>query len=66
MTKNKIPVLPLLYFISDLEELLRRDRQTIRRWWKRKIFPEPALINNRQAWHAETINNWINKHTQGA
>lgn len=66
MATNLNPALQKLYFIKDAERLIGRNRLTLRRWWKKKIFPEPILISNRLAWHAETVNEWINNHIQGA
>lgn len=54
-----------LFFIADLEALLRRSRQTIRRMWEKGKFPKPAMINNRCAWRAESVQEWINTNLQG-
>jgi predicted DNA-binding transcriptional regulator AlpA len=51
-------------FIKDAEQLIGRNRLTLRRWWKKNIFPKPALINNRLAWKADIINAWINLNVQ--
>ena len=51
-----------LYFISDIEKIINRNRQTIRRWYERGIFPVPVLIeSNRLAWRASTVHDWINE-----
>ncbi len=52
---------PQIYFIKDAEQIIGRNRLTLRRWWEKNNFPKPILINNRLAWHAETIEEWINK-----
>lgn len=48
-----------IYFIKDAEELTRRNRQTLRRWWEKNQFPKPTLISNRLAWEAQTLHHWI-------
>lgn len=48
-------------FITDLEKIIGRNRLTLRRWWMEGKFPAPVKLNGTTlAWHAETINNWIN------
>jgi prophage regulatory protein len=56
---------PKLYFIKDIEQIVRRNRLTLRRWWEKKLFPPPVLINNRLAWHVDVIEDWIAKNVQG-
>lgn len=56
---------PKIYFIKDVEEITRRNRITLRRWWEKDLFPSPALINNRLAWHADVIEHWIAQNVQG-
>ena len=53
---------PKLYFIKDVEQIVRRNRLTLRRWWESEKFPKPILINNRLAWLADVIHQWINEH----
>ncbi|MFT4059863.1 MAG: hypothetical protein QM652_09970 [Legionella sp.] len=53
---------PQIYFIKDAEEITRRNRLTLRRWWEKNLFPQPTLINNRLAWHADIIDQWINEN----
>lgn len=53
---------PKIYFIKDVEEITRRNRITLRRWWECEKFPKPILINNRLAWHTDVIHQWINEH----
>ena len=55
---------PKIYFIRDAKEVTRRNRLTLRRWWQKKLFPPPSLINNRLAWDAEVIDQWIKDNTQ--
>lgn len=54
-----------LYFIRDVEQIIRRDRLTLRRWWQKNKFPKPTLINSRLAWHSQVIEQWINQNVQG-
>lgn len=51
---------PKIYFIRDAEEVTRRNRLTLRRWWQKKLFPTPSLINNRLAWDADVIDHMKN------
>ena len=52
-----------ILFISDLEHLLGRNRLTLRRWWTSGKFPQPVKLNGTTlAWHAETINYWIDQN----
>lgn len=53
---------PKLYFIKDVENLVRRNRQTIRRMYNRNEFPQPYKVNNRLCWLAEDLQKWINTH----
>ena len=49
-------------FITDLEQIIGRNRLTLRRWWLDGNFPEPVKLNGTTlAWHADTINEWIQK-----
>ena len=50
-------------FITDLEQIIGRNRLTLRRWWLDGNFPEPVKLNGTTlAWHADAINNWINQN----
>jgi prophage regulatory protein len=61
MTIKQTELIPLIFFINDLERLLRRNRLTLRRMWCRGDFPIPSgRINNRLYWKADAINQWIN------
>ncbi len=53
---------PKLYFIKDAEQIVRRNRLTLRRWWESEKFPKPTLISNRLAWHADVIDQWIDEN----
>ena len=53
---------PKLYFIKDAEQIIRRNRLTLRRWWESEKFPKPQLISNRLAWHADVIDQWIDEN----
>ncbi|MCX7120095.1 MAG: AlpA family phage regulatory protein [Legionellales bacterium] len=51
-----------LFFITDLEKIIGRNRLTIRRWWLGGKFPKPIKLNGSTLmWHVETINEWINQ-----
>lgn len=51
-----------LFFITDLEKIIGRNRLTIRRWWLGGKFPKPIKLHGSTlTWHAETINEWINQ-----
>lgn len=65
MAARNASLKPKIYFIRDAEEVTRRNRLTLRRWWQKKIFPTPSLINNRLAWEAEVIEQWIKENLQG-
>ena len=54
-----------IYFIRDAEQLVGRNRQTLRRWWEQHIFPKPNLIKNRLAWSASSLHEWIKQNVQG-
>jgi prophage regulatory protein len=60
------PIKPKVYFIKDAEKIVGRNRLTLRRWWRKCHFPKPTLINNRLAWRADVIDQWINKNLFGA
>ena len=52
-----------ILFISDLEQILGRDRLTIRRWWLIGKFPRPVKLNGTTlAWHIESIEQWIHNN----
>jgi prophage regulatory protein len=57
---------PKIYFIKDVEEITRRNRITLRRWWEKDLFPSPVLINNRLAWHVDVIDQWIHENFGGS
>jgi predicted site-specific integrase-resolvase len=48
-----------LTFIREASEILGVKPITLRRWWKRKILPEPSLINGRLCWRTEVIEQFI-------
>lgn len=49
-----------IFFISDVEKIIGRNRITIRRWCANGRFPEPVKLNGSSlVWHADTINEWI-------
>jgi predicted DNA-binding transcriptional regulator AlpA len=51
-----------VYHTADVEELTGWHRLTLRRRWKRKLFPEPKLIGGRLCWLASEIRNWISEN----
>ncbi|HAU1260467.1 TPA: helix-turn-helix transcriptional regulator [Legionella pneumophila] len=58
---NKMP--KQILFITDLEELLGRNRLILRRWWTSGKFPQPVKLNGTTlAWHSETVNHWIQQN----
>lgn len=65
MAARNASLKPKIYFIRDAEEVTRRNRLTLRRWWQKNLFPAPSLINNRLAWDAEVIERWIKENLQG-
>ncbi|OGV36464.1 MAG: hypothetical protein A3E88_01790 [Legionellales bacterium RIFCSPHIGHO2_12_FULL_35_11] len=49
-----------IFFITDLEKILGRNRLIIRRWWLEDKFPKPVKLNGTTlAWRARTIHEWI-------
>lgn len=52
-----------ILFITDLEELLGRNRLTLRRWWTSGKFPQPVKLNGTTlAWHSEIVSHWIQQN----
>ncbi len=50
-------------FINDLEQIIGRNRLTLRRWWLEGKFPQPVKLNGSTlVWHSETINRWIEQN----
>jgi predicted DNA-binding transcriptional regulator AlpA len=60
------PLKGKIYFKKHIQELMNLNIQTLRRMWRRGEFPKPILINNRCAWHADVIEQWICTNLQGA
>tara|TARA_R110000868_G_scaffold162538_2_gene393897 strand:+ start:9812 stop:10021 length:210 start_codon:yes stop_codon:yes gene_type:complete len=56
---------PKIYFIKDVEQIIRKNRLTLRRWWNKEQFPKPSYINGRLAWHSEVIEQWISQNVKG-
>ena len=51
-----------ILFISDLEQIIGRDRMTLRRWWLTGKFPMPVKLNDSVlSWHYKAIEQWINQ-----
>ena len=60
-TENRPPQRQKLLFIKDVEQIIGRSRQTIRRWCEKNKFPHPIKLNDTvRAWRAEVIYQWIN------
>jgi prophage regulatory protein len=52
-----------IFFITDLEKIIGRNRTTLRRWWLEGNFPTPIKLHGTTcAWHATVINQWIEKN----
>lgn len=52
-----------VFFITDLETLIGRNRLTLRRWWMDGKFPRPVKLNGTTlAWHSNVIYDWINQN----
>ena len=50
-----------VFFITDLEKIIGRNRLTLRRWWTDGKFPKPVKLNGTTlAWHSNDISDWIN------
>lgn len=48
-------------YIKDVEHITGRNRLTLRRWWEKGEFPKPIKLHSSVlAWHANTIQAWIN------
>ncbi|WP_419420725.1 helix-turn-helix transcriptional regulator [Legionella sp. D16C41] len=49
-------------FINDVEQLIGRNRHTLRRWWMEGKFPKPVKLNGSiLSWHYKVIEQWINQ-----
>lgn len=60
---NRQDVTQQIFYITDLEKILGRNRLTIRRWWLEGKFPVPIKLNGTNlAWHTNTINEWISQN----
>ena len=52
-----------LLFIHDVEQIIGRNRLTLRRWWTAGKFPQPTKLNGTAlAWHNDTVDRWINQN----
>lgn len=50
-----------LLFIKDVEQIIGRNRLTLRRWWEANKFPKPTKLNGTVlAWRNDAIDQWIN------
>lgn len=59
MEKNILTRKPKIYFIKDVEQIVGRNRLTLRRMWMRGEFPKPIKINNRVAWLSSVVDEWL-------
>lgn len=49
-----------ILFMRDVEQIVGRDRLTLRRWWLTGKFPRPIKLNDSVlSWHYEVIEKWI-------
>lgn len=54
-----------IFFITDLEKIIGRNRLTLRRWWVEGKFPQPVKLNGTTlAWHSHVIHEWIEKNVK--
>ena len=62
MQLNNKPIhIQKLLFIKDVEQIIGRNRLTLRRWWEGNKFPKPTKLNGTVlAWRADIIDQWIN------
>ncbi len=52
-----------VFFITDLEKIIGRNRLTLRRWWLIGKFPMPVKLNHSTlAWHRDAIEQWIDQN----
>ena len=52
-------------FIKDVEQIVGRNRLTLRRWWSSGKFPKPVKLNNSTlSWDRTVIDQWINQKMQ--
>jgi len=64
--KNAHELSQQIFFITDLEKIIGRNRLTLRRWWAEGKFPQPVKLNGTTlAWHSNVINDWINLNIKG-
>jgi predicted DNA-binding transcriptional regulator AlpA len=50
-------------FIKDVEQIIGRNRLTLRRWWEAEKFPKPTKLNGTVlAWHTNDIYQWIHRN----
>ncbi|HRD69007.1 MAG TPA: AlpA family phage regulatory protein [Legionella sp.] len=51
-----------ILFIKDVEQLIGRNRLTLRRWWTNGQFPKPFKINGYVlSWDSAIIEQWISQ-----
>ncbi|STX50963.1 prophage regulatory protein-like protein [Legionella busanensis] len=49
-------------FIKDVEQMIGRDRTTLRRWWLSGRFPKPVKLNDAVlSWNYKAIEQWIDQ-----
>ena len=60
-TESKPTQIQKLLFIKDVEQIIGRNRLTLRRWWEKSKFPRPTKLNGTVlAWRTDVIDQWIN------
>lgn len=61
--ESKLIPMQKLLFIKDVEQIIGRNRLTLRRWWEKNKFPKPTKLNNSVlAWRSDVIYQWINNN----
>lgn len=61
MQLNNKPIhIQKLLFIKDVEQIVGRNRLTLRRWWEASKFPKPTKLNGTVlVWRSDVIDRWI-------
>lgn len=62
-TENNAVAKQKLLFIQDVEQMIGRNRLTLRRWWIAGKFPAPTKLNGTAlAWHVNVVDDWIRRN----
>ncbi len=51
--------------ITFSEKFTGINRKTQRRWWEKKKFPKPVLLEGKLYWRESVLNNWMNEISEG-